>query len=507
MKIKSNNTSNSEIDATRVRVRFAPSPTGFLHIGGLRTALYNELLAKNLGGDFILRIEDTDRARAVEGGIENICRTLEECGIVPNEGVWIDNKNRVIQRGDFGPYIQSERQQKHLAYAKDLIRLNKAYYCFCSAERLEKLRQDQQIAKQPTMYDGLCRAITNDEAEKRIEKGEKYVVRLKLPKTGSVTVLDEIHGEIRFDWSGIDDQVLIKSDGMPTYHLAATCDDHDMEISHVLRGDEWLPSTPKHVFIYEAFGWTIPKFAHLPLLLNSDHSKLSKRQGDVSVTDYLTKGYLPEAIVNFVALLGWNPGTDREVFSHDELVEHFNLAKVNKSGAVFNVEKLDWLNAQYLRTIPQEQYLSLTHPFVQELTDDAAFIDRALLLVRDRVVKIPDVVQLTDYLFRSAFDFSTVSLTWKTQKPEEASERLVAVSDVLETMKDDEIENIETVELRVKSLIADKGWGNGDTLWPVRVALSGQDKSPGPFELISTYGKERAIKRLKSAIQHLANLV
>ncbi len=492
---------------TKVRVRFAPSPTGYLHIGSLRTALYNELLAKHLGGDFILRIEDTDRARAVENGIENICRSLEECGVIPNEGVWIDNKNRVIQRGDFGPYIQSERQQKHLAYAKDLIRMNKAYYCFCSSERLEKLREDQQISKRPTMYDGLCRAITNDEAEKRIEKGESYVVRLKLPKTGSVSVVDEIRGEIKFEWSCIDDQVIIKSDGMPTYHLAATCDDHDMAISHVLRGDEWLPSTPKHVFIYEAFGWSIPKFAHLPLLLNSDHSKLSKRQGDVAVTDYLTKGYLPEAVINFVALLGWNPGTDREVFSHDELAEHFDLAKVNKSGAVFNVEKLDWLNSQYLRTIPQEQYLSLTHPFVQELTDDAALRDRVLLLVRDRVVKTSDVVQLTDYLFKQSFDFSTVSLTWKTQTPTEAIERIEAVCDVLNQMPDDEIASIPNVEQRLKSLIAEKGWGNGDTLWPVRVALSGQDKSPGPFELISTYGKERAIQRLKSAIQHLENLI
>jgi glutamyl-tRNA synthetase len=507
MKIISSDKSNSEIDAPRIRVRFAPSPTGFLHIGSLRTALYNELLAKNKGGDFILRIEDTDRARAVEGGIENICRTLEDCGIVPNEGVWIDNKNRVIQRGDFGPYVQSERQQKHLEYAKDLIRMNKAYYCFCSSERLEKLRQDQQIAKQPTMYDGLCRAITNDEAEKRIAKGESYVVRLKLPKTGNVTVIDEIHGEIKFEWAGIDDQVIIKSDGMPTYHLAATCDDHDMVISHVLRGDEWLPSTPKHVFIYEAFGWTIPKFAHLPLLLNSDHSKLSKRQGDVAVTDYLSKGYLPEAIINFVALLGWNPGTDLEVFSHDELVEHFDLAKVNKSGAVFNVEKLDWLNSQYLRTIPQEQYLSLTHPFVQELTDNSAFIDRALLLVRDRVVKLPDVVSLTEYLFRSTLDLSTVSLTWKTQPPAEATERIEAVKETLERMSDEEIGNIETVELRIKSLILEKGWGNGDTLWPVRVALSGKERSPGPFELISTYGKERSLQRLKSAIQHLENLV
>lgn len=490
-----------------VRVRFAPSPTGFLHIGGLRTALYNELFARHFGGDFVLRIEDTDRSRAVEGGIENICRSLEDCGIVPNEGVWFDKKGRVIQRGDFGPYIQSEKKEKHFEYAKKLIGSDNAYYCFCSSDRLEKLREEQQSAKRPTMYDGLCRAVTTAEAEKRIEKGDAYVIRLKLPKNGTVTFCDMIRGDVTFEWSGIDDQVIIKSDGMPTYHLAATCDEHDMGITHVLRGEEWLPSIPKHLFIYESLGWKPPEFAHLPLLLNTDHTKLSKRQGDVAVSDYLDNGYLPEALINFVALLGWNPGNNREIFSHDELVKQFDIAKINKSGAVFNLEKLDWLNSQYIRSIPDERYLSLTTPLVHEFTDEASFRDRALHLVRDRVVKIPDVVSLTEYLFKSSLDFSRVSLTWKTQKTSEAAERIKAVSEELKRMSEAEIENTGAVEQRIKSLIAERGWGNGDTLWPVRVALSGMEKSPGPFELISTYGKERSLQRLKSAVQHLENLI
>lgn len=489
--------------ANRTRVRFAPSPTGFLHIGGLRTALYNELLAKHDDGDFILRIEDTDQARYVEGAIENLCRSLEACGVIPNEGVWLDQKGNVIQRGDRGPYLQSERKEKHRDYADQLVKMGKAYHCFCTSERLEELRAQQQLEGKPTMYDGKCRSIPHEEASKRMEGGESYVIRLKLPKSGAVTFFDVIRDDITFDWSVIDDQVIIKSDGFPTYHLAATCDDHDMEITQVIRGEEWLSSTPKHIFIYEAFGWTPPKFAHLPLLLNSDRSKLSKRQGDVAVEDYLKKGYLPETLINFVALLGWNPTSDREVYSHDELRKLFDLAKVNKAGAVFNVEKLDWLNAQYIKTMPTERYLELTHPFIAELTDDGSLADRCLNLVRDRVTKPQDVTDLTAFFFREHLDYSTVSLAWKTQVKEDAKERLSAVRESIENLSEPDALDMAKVESTIKSLIADKGWGNGDTLWPMRVALSGQEKSPGPFELVAAYGKEKAVKRLEDAIASL----
>lgn len=487
---------------TRVRVRFAPSPTGNLHIGSLRTALYNELFARHNQGDFILRIEDTDRARLVEGATEKLCRSLEACNVIPNEGVWLDKKGQLIQRGNHGPYVQSERKEQHLKYALELIENDKAYYCFCSAKRLEELREAQQAAHQPTMYDGKCRSIPRAEGEARANRGEDRVIRLKLPQKGKVIVNDAIRGECEFEWSLLDDAVIVKTDGFPTYHLASTCDDHDMEITHVIRGDEWVPSTPKHVFIYEAFGWTAPIFAHLPLLLNPDRSKLSKRQGDVATEDYLSKGYLPEALLNFVALLGWNPTGDREIYSHEELIELFELTKVNKSGAIFNTEKLDWFNAQYLKSIPTERYLSLAHPFVAEKTNDGSFADRALLLVRDRVVKPSEVVALTENFFKDKLDYSSVSIVWKKQAREEAKERLEGARAIIAGLKAEEMA-VSEIEKNIKQLIADKGWGNGDTLWPLRVALSGQEKSPGPFELVAMYGKERALKRIDEALEAL----
>lgn len=486
-----------------VRVRFAPSPTGYLHIGGLRTALYNELFARKNGGTFILRIEDTDRTRLVEDAIKGLCRSLERCGVIPDEGVWLDKQGELIHRGEYGPYLQSERKDKHLAYAQQLIEMDKAYDCFCTAGRLEELRKEQEMLKKPMMYDGRCRAIPRPEAEKRIANGEEHVIRLKLPRQGKIAFTDLIRGLIEFEWAQIDDQVIIKSDGFPTYHLAATCDDHDMAITHTIRGEEWVSSTPKHLFIFASFGWTAPQYAHLPLLLNPDRSKLSKRQGDVAVEDYLAKGYLPDTLVNFVALLGWNPTADREIYTHEELGTLFDLSKVNKSGAVFNVEKLDWLNAQYIKTISIEQYLDLTHPFVQDKTNDHSFADRALLLVRDRVVKPQNVEELTVNFFKDHLDYSKVSVTWKTQSAEDAKIRLTAVRELLVSLSDEEISNSTSVESKIKQLIAEKGWGNGDTLWPLRVSLSGQEKSPGPFEMIAMYGKERSLKRIEDALTHL----
>lgn len=488
----------------RVRVRYAPSPTGLTHIGGLRSALYNELFARHHGGDFILRVEDTDRTRFVEGATENLCRSFAAVGVVPNEGVWLGEKGELIERGEHGPYTQSARKDRHLDYAKKLVAMDKAYYCFCTARRLEELRETQQLNRKPTMYDGLCRAIPLAEAEKRIAKGDEHVIRLKLPKQGSVTFMDAIRDDITFEWALVDDQVIIKSDGFPTYHLAAMCDDHDMEITHVIRGEEWLSSTPKHLFIYQSFGWTPPTFAHLPLLLNADRTKLSKRQGDVAVEDYLKKGYVPEALINFVALLGWNPTSDREIYSHDELVQLFDLGKINKAGAVFNTEKLNWLNEQYLRSMPEERYLTLVHPFVADKTDDHAFADRCLLRVRDRVSLPADVVGLTASFFRAGHDFTKASITWKTQSADDASVRLRTIRSVVAGLTDDDMESLVVLEDSVKKLMAQNGWGNGDTLWPLRVALSGEEKSPGPFELLGTYGKARSLARLDAAIAFLA---
>ncbi|MBP9864480.1 glutamate--tRNA ligase [Patescibacteria group bacterium] len=481
------------------RLRFSPSPTGYLHIGGLRTALYNELFAKRTGGDFILRIEDTDRVRFVEGGIENICGSLKALNLIPNEGVWIDDDGKLIELGSFGPYLQSARKDRHLAYAMQLVEKGDAYHCFCSTDRLTQLREEQQAAHLPTMYDGKCRSLSQEEVEKRVAANESHVIRLKLPKEGTATFDDVIRGSISFEWALIDDQVIIKSDGYPTYHLAATCDDHDMEITHVVRGEDWVSSTPKHLFIYNSFGWNVPAFAHLPLLLNADRSKLSKRQGDVAVEDYLAKGYLPDALLNFVALLGWNPSAEQEIYTHQQLREAFELSKVNKAGAVFNIEKLDWLNEQYIRAMTVEDYLKLTRPFITQPNQDAAFIDRCLLIIRDRVRFAKDVETLTSFFFAPSFDFSAAQLTWKTQAKPEAIERLQAVSELLTRLSDADFV-VSQLELKVKALIAERGWGNGDTLWPLRVSLSGQEKSPGPFELLEAYGKTRSLERLGQAI-------
>jgi len=333
-----------------VRVRFAPSPTGYLHIGGLRTALYNYLFAKKHNGSFILRIEDTDRNRYVEGAVENLINALKWCGINYDEGPEIG--------GQFGPYLQSQRLEEYKKYAKKLIANGNAYYCFCTPDRLEKLREEQQKLKLPqAKYDKHCLSLSQKEIDQNLSNNLQHVIRLDVKSNVKINFDDMIREHVEFDGSSVDDQVLIKSDGYPTYHLANVVDDHLMGITHVIRGEEWLSSTPKHVLLYDALNWQRPVFAHLPLLLNPDRSKLSKRQGDVAVEDYKAKGYLKEALINFVALLGWNAGDDKEFYLIDELVENFSLERVNKSGAVFDIEKLNWLNAEHLRMKSNEELL------------------------------------------------------------------------------------------------------------------------------------------------------
>jgi glutamyl-tRNA synthetase len=372
---------------------------------------------------------------------------------------------------------------------------------------LEEVRKTQQLMHKPTMYDGQCRELSHEEVAKRVTAGDSHVIRLKLPREGKVTVQDAIRGSVEFEWALIDDQVIVKSDGFPTYHLAAMCDDHDMDISHVIRGEEWLSSTPKHVFIYQAFGWELPVFAHLPLLLNPDRSKLSKRQGDVAAHDYLEKGYLPEAILNFVALLGWNPTGDRELYAHEELIKAFDLHKINKAGAVFNVEKLDWMNGQYLRSMPETRYLELTKPHVQGSETDQMFIGRCLLLVRDRLVKPQDAGEATASILRTP-SYANVALTWKTQPKEEALQRLMTVREAVATWDDAVFdkamkEAMSEIETTLRALVTEKGWGNGDTFWPLRVALSGEERSPSPFELLWVLGKQRSLERIDAAIAYL----
>lgn len=486
-----------------VRVRMAPSPTGFIHIGNLRSALYNELFARNQKGTLILRMEDTDRSRFISGAIETYCRSLKTVGIIPDEGVWIDDTEQIIEKGDAGPYLQSKRKEKHQAYAKKLVEKGLAYPCFCTEERLAKMREEQHEAHEPTRYDRMCRGMDPEQSNNRITKGEEYVIRLTVPEDGNVTFQDEIRDDVTFEWKEIDDQVIIKSDGMPTYHLAATCDDHDMEITHVIRGEEWLSSTPKHIFIYQAFGWDVPKFAHLPLLLNKDKSKLSKRQGDVEVEDYLKKGYLPEAILNFVALLGWNPTGDREIYTHKELQVMFELKKVNKAGAVVNFEKLDWLNCHYLRQKSDNEFLAYVKPELDKLTSDDELQTRIASVIRDRVEKLSDVAEVASDLADTDIELDANILPWKSQEPSDAAEKLHAVRELMLLIPQADWNSPDILEEKIKIMISDHEWGNGEVLWPLRVTLSGKKQSPPPFDLLYVFGHDQSLKRIDKAIEAL----
>ncbi len=479
----------------RVRTRFAPSPTGFLHVGGLRTALYNYLLAKKGNGDFILRIEDTDQSRKVEGAMENLIDTLHWAGVEFDEGPG--------KEGSFGPYIQSQRLSLYQRYAHQLTEEDKAYYCFCTPERLEEVRRKQIAAKISASYDRHCRALTKEEAEKRRKAGEPFVIRMKVPLEGELTFTDIIRGEVTIAHKILDDQVILKSDGYPTYHLAVVVDDHLMKISHVIRGEEWLPSTPKHVLLYKYFGWEIPQFAHLPLLLNPDKSKLSKRQGDVAVEDYRLKGYLKEALVNFVAFLGWNPGDEREIFSLEELIREFSLERVGKSGAVFNTEKLEWMNFEHLRRKPDAEVLCMVK---EKLTlsefNTTHFSDAYLLSVisamRERVTFVKDFIEKSPYFFQAPlhYDADTVKKRWQKDSPS----YLKKLAEEFSALENPTKESYETALHRTAELLHIK---NSDLIHPLRLAVSGMGAGPGLYDIIVILGKDETVRRMNSAIERV----
>jgi glutamyl-tRNA synthetase len=505
-----------------VRVRFAPSPTGYLHIGGLRTALYNELFALHNGGTFVLRIEDTDRTRYVEGAVESLLRTLSRCGLHPAEGPYLDEHGKVAERGNYGPYTQSHRLDLYRAHADMLLADGHAYLCFCTTERLEEMKQGQAAAKIPVMYDRRCRMLSREEAEAEKAKGTPYVVRMKMPVEGMTAFEDLVRGPVEFENALIDDQVLLKSDGFPTYHLAVVVDDHLMEISHVFRAEEWLPSTPKHLMLYKMFGWEPPRFAHLPLLLNADRSKLSKRQGDVAAEDYLDKGFLPEALVNFVALMGWNPSGDREVYGKDDLVKLFSVEKINKSGAVFNREKLEWFNKEYLRELPAAKLAGLALPFFvkaevvrpeggglaacHETTRfPESLLEKAVTLEQRRVATLADLPEATRFLFTDSVTVDPAMVPGKKSSPAAARERLEGLRAFLADRGEDVFADAKALEVATIAYVAEKGWTNGESLWPLRVALTGRAASPGPFEVAWALGKERTLKRLDASIALLSS--
>jgi len=488
-----------------IRTRFAPSPTGFMHIGNLRSALYEYLFARHNDGKFILRVEDTDQTRKVEDGLECIIRTLDAVGIDYDEGPTLEDDDKVAEKGNFGPYIQSKRLDIYKEHATKLIENDKAYYCFCSSERLTQLRERQRAAKQPTKYDRTCCELVKDEVQKRLDAGEPHVIRLKVPE-GKTIFKDVVRGTVEFNNTEVDDQVLMKSDGFPTYHLAVVVDDHLMEINHVIRGEDWLSSTPKHIMLYDAFGWEKPEFAHLPLLLNSDKSKLSKRQGDVAVEDYLAKGYLPEALINFVALLGFNPRADQEVYSLDELIKEFDLTKINKGGAVFNTEKLDWLNGHYIREIKVATLTDKLIPFWQSAgiktdKEDRKFQEKVAALEQTRIKHLDEVGEGKFYFEKP--DYDAELLIWKKSDRQATKENLNNLLEFLSKLKDNTFEDIEKLEKEIRTFIESNKLDNGSILWPLRVALSGQKASPGPFELANLFEKVETINRIEGAISRL----
>jgi glutamyl-tRNA synthetase len=478
-----------------VRVRFAPSPTGYLHVGGLRTALYNYLFAKHHDGTFILRIEDTDQSRKVEGAVENLIATLGWSGVHFDEGPGKD--------GGHGPYVQSQRLDIYHKYAEQLIQADKAYYCFCTPERLDEIRKQQMAKKLDPRYDRHCRTIPKEEAVRRKESGERFVVRMKVPVDGEMTFQDTIRGSVTFAYQLIDDQVLIKSDGFPTYHLAVVVDDHHMAVSHVIRGEEWLPSTPKHILLYRYFGWDLPIFAHLPLLLNPDKSKLSKRQGDVAVEDYRAKGFLPEAIINFVALLGWNPGDEREIFSLDQLVKEFSLERVGKSGAVFNVEKLNWLNFQHLRMKPDSEILAMLKDLLKQspfarLTYNDEYLLSVIGAMRERVTFVKDFIEKSPYFFQAPeqYELEVVKKRWTKETPERLKILVQEFSKLTSTTKAD----YEAALHRVAEASKVK---NSDLIHPLRLAVSGVGAGPGLYDILTIVGRDETIHRINAAIERL----
>ena len=479
------------------RVRFAPSPTGYLHVGGLRTALYNYLFAKKNNGTFVLRIEDTDRNRFVEGAVENLIGALKWAGLNFDEGPETG--------GNFGPYMQSQRLDIYKKHCDELIKKEKAYYCFCTPERLKELREEQEKQKLPqTKYDKHCLHLTNNEIQNNLTDGIPKVVRLNVIPNQSIKFDDVIREHVEFESNNIDDQILIKSDGYPTYHLANVVDDHLMKITHVIRGEEWLSSTPKHVLLYDSFEWERPIFAHLPLLLNPDRSKLSKRQGDVAVEDYRDKGFLKEALINFVALLGWNAGDDKEFYYTDELISSFSLERVNKAGAVFDLQKLNWLNAEHLRKKSNEELLSLMKDEIQNSKFKTknysdTFLNLIIEAMKERVSFVKEFIESCTYFYEPPTDYEQKSIekNWKPETPA----LLNRLRDEFTSFNNPSKEDFEHALAKVSEEL---NVGKGKLIHPLRLAVSGQSTGPGMFDLLFILGKDEVVKRIYTAIEKIS---
>ena len=483
------------METQEVRTRFAPSPTGYMHIGNLRTALYAYLIAKSKGGKFILRIEDTDQERYVDGAVDVIYKTMKDTGLIHDEGPDIG--------GDYGPYIQSERRSIYKEYAEKLVETGHAYYCFCTKERLEELRQRQTVMKVPTKYDGHCSKLSKEEIEANLKAGIPYVIRQKVPQYGKTTFHDEVFGDITVENAILDDNVLLKADGLPTYNFANVIDDHLMHITHIIRGSEYLSSTPKYNLLYEAFGWDIPKYIHVSPVMKDNGKKLSKREGDASYEDFINKGYLKEAVVNYIALLGWAPGDEREKFTLAELVDAFDIKGISKSPAIFDEKKLAWLNGEYIRELTPEKFHEDALPYYKGvITNPEIDLKAVSELLQPRCERLSDIPEQVDF-FDKLPEYDRELYTHKKMKtnPENSLEALKEALPVLESIDDWTKENIHD---RLIELVQKLELKNGRILWPVRVAVSGKAFTPGGgVEIAAILGKEETIKRIKNGIELL----
>lgn len=484
---------------TKIRTRFAPSPTGRMHVGNLRTALYAYLIAKHEGGDFILRIEDTDQEREVEGAVDIINRTLKSTGLIHDEGPDKD--------GGVGPYVQSERQAQglYLKYAKQLIDKGEAYYCFCDKERLATLTQVVD-GKEINIYDKHCLHLSKEEVEANLAAGKPYVIRQNNPSEGTTTFQDDIYGEITVNNAELDDMILIKSDGYPTYNFANVVDDHLMGITHVVRGNEYLSSSPKYNRLYEAFGWEVPKYVHCPLITDEEHHKLSKRCGHSSYEDLVDQGFLTEAIVNFVALLGWSPVDNREIFSLEELVEVFDYHHLSKSPAVFDFTKLKWMNGEYIKAMDFDAFYEKAEPFLKQAISKDLDLKKIAGMVKTRIEIFPDIPALVDF-FETLPEYDPEMYCHKKMKTTKESS-LEVLTELLPILEEQADYSNDALYQTLLAYVEKKECKNGYVMWPVRTAVSGKQMTPaGATEIMEILGKEESLRRIRKGIEYLENAI
>lgn len=482
----------------KIRCRYAPSPTGKMHVGNLRSALYEYLIAKHDGGDFIFRIEDTDRERFVEGATEIIYNTLAQTGITYDEG---PDKDK-----GYGPYVQSERVKAgiYTKYAKELIDKGEAYYCFCDKERLATLKTEVVEGKEISIYDKHCLGLSKEEVEEKLASGIPYVIRQNNPTEGTTSFHDELYGDITVDNSELDDMILIKSDGYPTYNFANVVDDHLMEITHVVRGNEYLSSTPKYNRLYEAFGWEIPTYVHLPLITDENHKKLAKRSGHASYEDIVAQGILPEAIVNFIALLGWSPEDNREIFTLDELIKEFDYRRINKSPSVFDMNKLKWMNGEYIKAMDFDRFYEMALPYMKEAISKDLDFKKIAAMVKTRIEVFPDIKDLISF-FDTLPEYDIAMYTHKKMKTT-AESSLEVLKDVLPMLEAQDDYSNDALYQLLLSYVAEKEVKNGYVMWPIRTAVSGMQMTPaGATEIMEILGKEETVKRIRKGIELLQN--